>query len=489
MKNLYLLKLLNLIVLFVILNDWALGQSRYFVPDAKKDSVWVQEAIANKMHPINIGTSGRGPGDWIDGKVLYSPDGLLKATQLTAGPRIFTTIIQFSHYGKVFQQDLNYNTDFSSYTLNSIHKLPGDKPAYLFLLSSIQDTAGYEHDWLADFKTRGVPADSDFNHIKTVSYVASAFRLEHDSLFETSFPLTKSQAADTANLENSKSFGFISDIKHSAKSPKPFLKYDRASHMLRFLSNSSRENDSEAYAEPNFLTVESGNFEYKDTSFVLANDTSYVYPLLDSDETVAHQNYKAGKYIIKAVTTKSYHDFGNDIFPVLTIKYAIGADTLASYNDSGYDEGTKIDPTPEYRIQANSSLILLLTDNTSDHRPGMCGSATYTNSYFWLIEHNKHPQRLFSFSYGSCSSDITYTFTRNRKEISGKFYLAKPSDNRDLSFVNSYWKNRSTYVFELNDSEANLLRYFYLHFNPINKKSPVTLTAGTLHRLKTQVSQ
>lgn len=348
------------------------------------DSTWIAQSIvaANKLHPAYRDTNGIGHDQWVSGKVLYSPDGLLKATQVTAGPRTFTTTMQFSYHGKVFQQDLNYNTDFSSYALNSIHKLPGDKPAYLFLLSSIEDTVGYEHDWLADFKTQGFPVDSDFNYIKTVAYVASAFRLENDSLFETTFPLTTSQEADTTDtadtvnitgLVNSKSYGFTSVIKHSAKSPKPFLKYDPATHMLRFLGNTSKENDSYADAEPYFLTVESGTFEYKDTSFVLANDTSYVYPRLDSDETIAHRNYKASKYIIKAVATKSYHDFGHEILPVLTIKYTIGADTLTSYDDSGYDGNTKIDPTPEYRTQPNSSLILLLTDNTNGHGPGMCG--------------------------------------------------------------------------------------------------------------------
>jgi hypothetical protein len=494
MKIITRLKLLNLLVFIVLLNNLAHGQNTSFVSDTKKDSAWIAQSViaANKLHAANLDSSGRGHAAWIDGKVLFCPDGTLKATQLTAGPGAFTTVLQFSYQGQVFQQDLSYHDYFSNYTINSIHKLPGEKPAYLFLLSSIEDTAGYEHDWLADFKQSGFPKDTDFNHIKSIHYVAAAFRFEKDSLFETTFPLTTAQEADTANLISSKSFGFDADIYQEKDAPRPFMSYDSLTHKLSFLDIEHKFNEAnEALFQ---MDVESAAFKYKDTSFVLAEDTTYLYPSLESlTKIIAHHNYKAGKYLIKAVATKTYEDFSGDVFPVLTIKYKIGADTLTSYDDSGYDGSEKVNIKPEYRIQPNSSLILLLTDETNNHAPGMCGAADYTDSRFWLIDRHKSPQQLFSFSSGSCSSAITYTYTQNEKEISGSFYVTHPFGddeiNPDISFENSHWKDSSTYVFVFNDEEGAFSRNFYLHFNSADKKAPVRLVAGKLHRVKKQEAQ
>jgi hypothetical protein len=488
------LKLLHLLMFMAVLNNLSYGQTAAFTPDAKTDSAWIAQSIitANKLHAANLDTNGQGHGAWIDGKVLYCPDGSLRATQLTAGPRTFTTALQFSYQGKIFQQDLSYHDDFSGYTLNSIQKLPGEKPAYLFLFVSVQDTVGDGHDWLAEFKQSGVPRDTDFNHIKDVHYVAAAFRLEKDSLFETTFPLTVAQQADTANLIASKSFGFDADIKQEKDAPRPFLKYDPLTHKLSFFDIEYRYNEA---SEPLFqMDVESAAFKYKDTSFVLAEDTTYQYPSLESlTKILARHNYRAGKYLIKAWGTKTYEDFSGDVFPVLTVKYKIGADTLTSYDDSGYDGSEEVNIKPDYRIQPNSSLILLLENETNYHAPGMCGAADYFDSYFWLIDHRKSPQQLFSFSWGSCSSAITYTYTQKGKEISGSFYVSHPFAKDeiapDIRFENSYWKDSSTYVLVFNDQEDAFSRSFYLHFSAADKEVPVRLLAGQLHRVRKKAGQ
>jgi hypothetical protein len=299
------------------------------------------------------------------------------------------------------------------------------------------------------------------------------------------FPLTTSQAADTASLDGSKSYGFTSDVKHSAKSPKPFLKYDPVTHMLNFLDISYKRDADESTDTSSFMVVESGAFQYRDTSFVLVNDTSYYYPSLESTKTIAHRNYKAGKYIIKAVATESYEDFGEGgIWSVLTMKYEIGNQTLTCINNDGYNEKDE-DLTPDYKLQNNSSLILLLTDLTNGHGPGMCGAADYIDSHFWLINsNNKPPQQLFSFSHGSCSYDVKYTFMKNGEETSGNFYVINKSDEGNVSFEDSYWKNNSTYVVVVSSTETNLSRNFYLHFDVLNKKAPVTIQAGKLHKTK-----
>ncbi len=488
------LKLLNLIVFLIVLSSKVFGQNASFIPDPKKDSIWIQQSliIANNLHPILLDSSGSMRGRWIGGKILYSPDGLLRATQLIGDYNTFITTIEYVYHHKIFKQDLGYKSDFSSYALTGIYKLPDKSPAYLFLLSEIENVPDYEHDRLNDFlKISNSPSDTAFRHIKRLTYVASALRLDRDTLFETTFPLTTSQAADTANLENSKSYGFTSDIKQSEQSPRPFLKYDSLTHMLNFLDVSYKRDADESTDTSFFMVVESGAFQYRDTSFVLANDTSYYYPSLQSlNKILARKSYQAGKYTIKAEADESYEDFGEGgIWSVLTMKYKIGNQTLTCINNDGYDEKDE-DLTPDYKLQNNSSLILLLTDLTNGHGPGMCGAADYIDSHFWLIDNNnKPPQQLFSFSSGSCSPSVTYTFTQNGKEISGNFYLTDSSDKEDINFEDSYWKNNSTYIFVISNAETNLSRNFYLHFNALNKKAPVRLTAGKLYKAKKQASQ
>ena len=481
-------KLFSLTIFLSFSSFYTFGQNAPFIPDAKKDSIEIQQAlkINNKLHPIKSDSNNTAQKQWIAGKIVYSTDGLLKAVQLVADSNTFTTTIIYHYHGKILKQDLNYNADFSNYTLNKIYKLPGKTPGYLFLLCQIENNPDYLHNWLTDYsKTSNLPDNKDFKHIKKVRYIASAFRLDKDSLFETTFPLTTAQAADTANLENSKSFGFIADVKQSKESPKPFLKYDELTNKLRFLNISYKTNEINDTSA--FMNVESAAFQYRDTSFVLLNDTTYYYPSLASTKVIARRNYKAGKYIIKAVAYSGYQDFDGDIWPVLATSYQIGTQTL-SINNDGYDDGNKVDLKPDYRLQNNTSLILLLTDHTNNHAPGMCGSADYFDSNFWLINDNKAPTQLFAFSYGSCNLSVSYTFNQNGKEISGNFYLNNRSDTDDITVDNSYWANNSTYVFVVGN-ENNLSRKFYLHFNPLNKKAPVTLRAGKLNGAKKKLLQ
>jgi hypothetical protein len=506
MKTLNQLKVLYLIVPLAILNIKAFGQNTSFAPDAKKDSICIAESVitANKLHPILLDSSGSMRGKWISGKILYSPDGLLRTTQLIGDNNFFTTTIEYIYQHKIFKQDLNYKSDFSNYPLTRIYRLPGKSPAYLFLLSEREALPDYEHDPVTDFlKISDSPGDADFKHLKKITNVASVLRLDRDSLSEVAFPPTMDDddedqlgnaesIVDTVKTDGPKSLGFISDIKQSQKFPKPFLKYDPLAHTLRFLDIYYKIDAAGDIRNTDFLRVHSGSFDYKDSLFVLTKDTFYYYPsLAAAGKILARKNYKAGKYIINAMATKSYVDFGEvGILPVLTTKYKIGNQTLTSLNNDDYDGGNKVDITPDYRIQNNSSLILLLTDQTNGHGSGMCGAADYFYSHFSLItSNNKTPQQLFSFSYGSCSSDVKYyTFTKNGEEVTRNFYVANLSDEHNAYFQESYWKNNSTYVFVFS-TETNLSRNFYLHFNVLNKKAPVTLKAGKLYEAKKQTSQ
>lgn len=494
-------KLLSLIFLLTILNIKVFGQITSFTLDDKKDSIWIEQSVitANKLHPILLDSSASLQGKWIAGKVMYSPGGLLRATQLIGSKNFYTTTIEYIYQHKIFKQDLNYKSDFSDYPLIRIYRLPGKTPTYLFLLSNVENMSNYEHDRVNDFlKISNPPTKADFKHIERLTYDALVLKMDKDSLVEVAFPSTSDDddddrlgdtrsTNDTVKIDSSsKSFGFTSDIKQSGKVTRPFLKYDSLAHTLSFL-DIYYKTDAEGDVKSNdFLRVHSGSFDYKDSLFVLAKDTFYYSPSLSAAvKVLARKNYKAGKYIIKAEATKSYEDFGKgDIWPVLTMKYKIGNQTLSTINNDEFDEKDK-NFKPDYRLQNNSSLILLLTDETNEHRSGMCGAATSFDSDFWLINDiNKPPQKLFSFSYSTCYSKVDYSFFKNGKKVTGNFYIDSESDEDHMYLENSYWKNNSTYVFIVSDSQDLFSRNFYLHFNVLNKKAPVTLTAGKSYERK-----
>ena len=324
-------------------------------------------------------------------------------------------------------------------------------------------------------------------------------RLKKDSLIEVRFPPSTTDNGDdrvanatdladsiytvnTTTIVDTNSFGFTSYIKQTGKSLKPFLKYDTLTHKLSFLNVYCKQDDDDNDCTDPFLNVKSGTYQYKDTAFVLSNDTTYYYPALrELDKTVARRNYKAGKYIIKAEAIEGYEEeYGGTVQQTLTKKYHIGTQTLTAFNNEEWD---KIDLKPDYHLQKNASLILLLEDETNGYAPGACGSGSHFDSYFWLVD-GKSSKQLFSFSTSTCSSDINYTFKQNEEKIAGKFYLIDPSDKEDFGFQfdGSYWKDNSTYIFVISDNEKSLSRNFYLHFNVSNKKNPIRLKAGKLYK-------
>lgn len=492
-------RLLRLIFLLIVLNSKVFGQTISFQSNAKKDSISIAESViaANKLHHILLDSSGSVRGKWITGKVLYGPDGLLRATQLIGDNNFYTTTIEYIYHQKVFKQDLNYKSDFSNYPLTKIYRLPGESPAYLFLLSEREALPDYERDPVTDFlKISESPGEAEFKHIKRITNVALVFRMDKDSLSEVAFPPTSDDdnddqlgepqsTEDTVKTDSSKSLGFISDINQSRKFPKPFLIYNSQAHTLSFLDIYYKRDAAGDIKSVDFLRVHSGLFDYKDSSFVLTRDTFYYYPSLETRKLFARKNYKAGKFIIKAEAFENYHDYGEaGIFPELEIKYKIGNQTLTTINNAEFDEKDK-DLKPDYKLQNNAALILLLTDETNGHRSGMCGAATSSDSDFWLINgSSKPPQKLFSFSYSTCYSNVTYSFIRNGKKVTGNLYIDSKSEEDSKYLENSYWKNNSTYVFIVSNSDATFSRNFYLHFNASNKKVPVTLTAGKLYETK-----
>jgi|GEM_PF-2666838 len=499
-----ILKPLNLTGLLVVFCLSVFGQNSPLVPDAKKDSIWIEQLLktANQLHPIHQDSNSTASLRWISGKVIYSEDNSSRTAQLfgisDTGYPVFTASTQYIYNGKVVEQDLYSETDklnFRNNILRKIYRLPDKMPAYVFLFADIKNTPGYNQGTFEEaFSDISSPRDTDYNHIKRITYSAAALRLEKDSLIELTFP---PYAEDTDNGEepdtvSDKSISFTSDINHTKNFPKPFIRYDTLKHALNFLDiycdgdNNNNYETNAAGCTTDFMNVHLGTYVYKDTAFVLTCDSSYYYPALASlDTIVARHKYIVGKYIINATAVSGYEEFYKTVYGTLTLNYKIGTQTLYSINNDGSDEDAKPVLKPDCRLQKNGSLVLILTDQTNNHGPGACGSASYSDSYFWLVNNNSS-RKLFSYSYTTCNPTLTYTFTKGKKEISGKFYVSDTSDTESIIFENSYWKNNSTYVIVVADSSdaTNFARNFYLHFNLQNKNAQVTLKAGKLYKPK-----
>jgi len=495
-------KPLNLTALLVVLSLSVFGQNSPLIPDARKDSVWIEHLLnsANQLHPIHQDSNSTVPLPWISGKVIYSEDNSSRTAQLfgisDTGYPVFTTSIQYVYQGKIVEQDLYSESDkvsFRDYTLRKIYRLPDKMPAYVFLFADIKNAPGYNHDTFEEaFRDISSPNDTDYNHIRRITCSAAALRLEKDSLVELTFPPSAEDAenAQEPDTANEKPISFTSDINHTKKFPKPFIRYDTLKHALSFLDiycdgdNNDNYETNAASCTSDYMDVNAGTYLYKDTAFVLTSDSSYYYPALASlDTTVAAHKYVVGKYTIKATAVAGYEAFYNTVYGTITRNYKIGTQTLSSIDNDGSDE--KTDLKPDCRLQKNGSLILILTDQTNNHGPGACGSASYSDSYFWLVN-NKSSRKLFSYAYTTCAPTLTYTFTKDKKEISGNFYVSDTSDTQNIMFENAYWKNNSTYVVVVADGSdaTNLTRNFYVHFNLMNKNAPVTLKAGKLYKAK-----
>jgi hypothetical protein len=189
---------------------------------------------------------------------------------------------------------------------------------------------------------------------------------------------------------------------------------------------------------------------------------------------IARHDYNIGKYTVKVTAVKGYQEFYKYVGETLTINYKIGSQNFSSFNNDEFDEKT-INLRPDCRLQKDSSMILLTTAKTNDHAPGGCGAASYDYIAFWLTD-GKSSREIFSYSYSTCYSHITYYFKQSGKEISGDFYLYNTDDLERLNVKTTYWKNNSTYVIVIDGNFGS--RKFYLYFDAKNKSKSVRLEPG-----------
>jgi hypothetical protein len=488
------IRLLPLIILIIVLSNLeAMGQHQLFKANKKADSLWIVALLtkANNPEPVKGDTGQYRYPTWYTGKVTYSSDNLMRITQIagTSGGRehYVSTIIQYQYNNSIVEQKLSNTNgfDFKDYTLLSIHRLPDKRPTYLAISADAENERDYDEDWLDKFSTPDQTlSDTSFNHIKRITYVASTFRLEQDSLAELDFPVDsvdEDSYTATEDTTQSKSIAFTSYIKHAKGFPKPFFKYLEADNTLSFLNSFCKYDTYTSDCIDPFLDIESKTYKYTDTAFVTVTDSSYYYPSLESlTEKIAEKNYKKGGFNIRVKAIKHYTGDDMGVYPILDMVYDIGSQSITESSDDELSDSLNLQP--DYRIQNRNSLILLSTGEYNAHRPGMCGSASYFTSNFWSVTSNS-TKLLFSFASNSCHSYTTYSYKQGQEEPSGRLYLKNPSEEDfDSQVEKTYWQNNSTYVFVVSNGE--LTRNFYLHFNLVNKASPAKLTRGKLYTVK-----
>lgn len=484
--------ILTLFMLILCCNAFA--QYGVIRPHAKKDSAWLNNLLLKiNTHPVTAKDSTVNYVKWQKGKIYYSPDSLLRVAQFIGGlddrnAAFYTAVIQYKYENRVIERefdDNDANFDFRNYPITHVYKLPGKLPSYLILSREIEMVGDDHSDHIAEFTASANRASTiDFTQVKSITNAVSTIRLGKDSLIEVAFPPDIDETDDYSQSQqdtsNGKSFTFISDIKQGKRYPRPFLKYNPVSHQLSF-QDIDCKNDSYGDDSTNpYLSVDAGTYEYRDTSFVLIKDTSYYYPALASIKIiVAKQNYKVGPYLIKAKAIKGYKEVGEGILPILTTEYKINSKTITSEN---YESEATADLKPDCKLQKNFSLIVLSTDITTPNHRGQCGGADYEDSHFTLVTKNTS-KSIFSFSSSSCDTYTTYSYRDGKTEKTGKLYLTSPAvEDENAEVERSYWKDASTYVFQVTgDSTA---RNFYVYFDSRNPNSPVRLTAGKLYSYK-----
>lgn len=488
------MKPIKIIFILSFISFQLLAQFKPFKPNEKKDSIWIKKLLKTE--------TGRQPAimtkKWTDGKVLYSPDNCLKIGQIVRRDIIsgqiifFRNIIQYMYKGRIIEKYLSELSESDGYyisyfTIKNIYKLPSKNNSYLIIGTRITKSYNGTYDWLGNFLSQLTDStEQDTYGANTIDYRASMFTLGKDSIRKGVFKADMDNFNSIGGVDFSS--GFESNeitistlIKTNDDCQEPFLKYDSLKNQLIFQSLKCQDGNTYSECTSPYLIIDSGTFEFRDSAFVLIeNDSRYCPPLKTIPDTIATNEYKVGNYKIKAIATKKDEEVGEGgIYPILTVQYKIGTQTV-EYVNYEYNAEEVLDLTPDCKIQNDSSIFFLTTDITNDYRRGACGSCTYWYSHFWIVGTN-YTKDLFSFSSNSGLGFTTYEF--NDGKSFGHFYLENDSTEEwEAQIDSSYWKNSSTYVFHVSNLE--FARNFYVHFDTRKENPTAKLEIGELIRTK-----
>lgn len=199
------------------------------------------------------------------------------------------------------------------------------------------------------------------------------------------------------------------------------------------------------------------------STFVLVeNETEFLSPLNRIADTII-KTYKIGSYQFRATAIRKYAEVGSGILEILELKYTVNGQKIEFINQVEFEFNSKINLKPVCKIQSDSSLIILLISSTTPNKSGMCGACTYDEYNFWHLKGSKL-DKMFTITNGISTDFSSYEFYKNNELITGSLFEDANDYNRNTQ---SYWKNNSTYVFQIEND--NYKRNFYIQFDIIKK--------------------
>ncbi|MFZ4798772.1 MAG: hypothetical protein ACOYMA_14830 [Bacteroidia bacterium] len=198
-------------------------------------------------------------------------------------------------------------------------------------------------------------------------------------------------------------------------------------------------------------------------AFVLVeNKTEYFVPSDRIADTII-KTYKIGSYQFRAIAIRKYAEVGSGILEILEVKYSVNGQKLEFINQVDFEFNSKMNLKPVCKIQSDSSLIILLISSTTPNKSGMCGACTYDEYNFWHLKGSKL-DKMFTITNGISTDFSSYEYYKNQELITGSLFEEANDYNRNTQ---SYWKNNSTYVFQIEND--NYKRNFYIQFDTLKK--------------------
>lgn len=363
-------------IIFILLSNFAFGQYKPFVPDSAFDNEWVKQ-LFNSEH-LEISNSDSNEYEWIYGKVFYSPDNYIRIAQIAAIHKktdilVIESTLQYNLDGKLIEKKLGIENETQQIPIRQIHKLTGTKPTYLIMgsMGNFHDKYDSLGKPLAIYNTSNSEVD-DVYGLKEITYGAYLLTLNKDSVFQIDFV----ENEDYLSYRFSLLLGGLeinSMPKISEKCPEPFLKYDSLKKELSYQLIYDSENDCLSNEDCNYgiLGINTGVFSYQDSVFVLVENKQEYFPPLESTADTIIKKYKIGYYQFKATAIKKYAEVGEGILQILEVNYTVNGQKMEFINQVDFEFNNKMNLKPDCKIQSDSSLIILLTSNTTRNMPGM----------------------------------------------------------------------------------------------------------------------
>ncbi len=473
---------LSLLLLFAAIYTYA----QKLPVNTKQDALWTQQYIArqNKKEATKTNTAER--VKWLSGKVIYTPDSCVRFCQVmgrtaTGNVPVYAVTAQGIYQGKV--ANLATPTDpqyysFSDYPIATIVRLySGKQTSYLML------SASYAWPLSVALVSRNVsaPLKKSWLNPNRFYHAATLLRLSNKTLTDVEFERNIDMPTDVAEQITSGNSLYASPVyTFKGKKLASYIKYDVRENEISFSVNDTKLDDSDRTTNADgedalYTTRYTGYFKYNKNGFIADNYDLDYYPMLESlTKVIASKKFKTGRYITKVVVTKHYEQVGTGVLATLHTAYDVSGKKFETVDHMINTDGTNLNLKPNFKALDENNVVFLITDSTTPNHLGMCGACDYENSTFMLVTPTGM-RPLFYFSWDSNTQYTGYSFADKKDDTDHIFYLEDEESTRHnygtIQMAESYWKDKSTYVFKVSDDTH--YRNFYLKF--INHKSKISV--------------